>query len=147
MYMTRVDSGSFTEVGVWKTDGTLANISKILVGYGTGPVHVFNDTVFFVNFESATGFELWYLDPNAPTAIDEREYGAPHAMVYPNPSTGIFSIKSDTEVQYEVYNAMGKKVRSRQKGQRIDLSLEPKGLYFVNIFDTEGTWTEKIILR
>jgi hypothetical protein len=52
---------------------------------------VFKNTVFFCNWESATGYELWSYSPTV-TAIAESPINKMGMSVYPNPSAGKFQI-------------------------------------------------------
>jgi hypothetical protein len=54
--------------------------------------------------------------------------------LYPNPSTGVFEIRSSEPVQsVYVYNVMGEEVYSSKKEVQIDLSRFSNGLYWVKI--------------
>jgi hypothetical protein len=55
--------------------------------------------------------------------------------IYPNPSSGLFFIKSAEDLEIEVFNSLGqivlyKKIFSGK--QSIDLSEQAAGLYFMN---------------
>jgi ELWxxDGT repeat protein len=147
MYITRLDSGSFTNVGVWKSDGTVAGTSKILVGYGTGFCHVFNNDVFFSNIDPATGGEPWHL--GAPVGIPSvaAETGG---RIYPNPSFGVFTVKiknAVSDMNVEVYDMMGKKVLTVHGTDSFDLSTVAKGIYFVQVKDGKENYTQKIVVQ
>jgi len=68
-------------------------------------------------------------------------------VVYPNPTTGIFSIKHQNihqQMNVEVYNMLGEKVLPQQNTNEINLSASPKGVYFVRIYDDTKSYTTKI---
>lgn len=68
-------------------------------------------------------------------------------VVYPNPTTGIFSIKHQNihqQMNIEVYNMLGEKVLQQQNSNEINLSSSPKGVYFVRIYDDKKSYTTKI---
>jgi PKD repeat protein len=61
-------------------------------------------------------------------------------IVFPNPSTGIFSISLATNI--EVYNLIGDIILSENNATSIDLTAAPKGMYFVKL---NGGRLEKLI--
>lgn len=73
--------------------------------------------------------------------------------VYPNPSSGIFSIelKNNTTVKgnIEVYNLVGEKVYQSALGvsNKVDLSVQPKGFYFLWLRTNQGTLVKKITIE
>lgn len=72
--------------------------------------------------------------------------------VYPNPGSGIFTLQfgSDTRSNVEVYDALGKKVKSfEQRGEKatLDLSDYPKGIYIVNVISNGRKTSKKIVLE
>jgi hypothetical protein len=67
--------------------------------------------------------------------------------IYPNPSTGIFSIsivKEAKQPQIQVYDMLGKKVYETNN-TTIDLSSEPNGVYFVTVKTVDNQYTKKLI--
>lgn len=148
MYITRTDSGSVSAVGVWVTDGTTAGTSKLLDGYGTGNVFVYNNMLFFSNYESATGYELWTLNPGV-SGLQKITSDA-KVLVYPNPANSIvnFVIPNHKEAfTVEIYKLSGEKIRSEQIYKEMDLSNCPKGVYFAKIYVGENCFTSKIVLQ
>ena len=103
------------------------------------------------------GSILWVDDASVtlPTGINEVLNGEQDMEIFPNPSTGVFSIYSQilsNEEQYiEVYNILGAKVHSSAKSKlsaySIDLSQQPKGLYFVKVYKGGKSTTRKIIIQ
>lgn len=72
--------------------------------------------------------------------------------IFPNPSNGIFSVKSETKIlRIEIVNTFGWKVYSTQINSEkadIDLSKQPKGIYFYQLTgDRQILKTGKIILE
>lgn len=70
------------------------------------------------------------------------------AIIYPNPTTGIFSIQAKEEVKaVEIYALTGLKLISTTT-QTIDASSLSKGIYIVKILMENGTvYTEKLIRK
>lgn len=73
-------------------------------------------------------------------------------LIYPNPSSGIFNIESDSEKEYdlEIYNGVGQKVAERTglfKQNQVDLSGLGRGIYSVVIRTSSGTAIQKMIIE
>ena len=72
--------------------------------------------------------------------------------IYPNPSNGLFTIKSDFEgsVTYEIIDIMGKQINKTEKlikGENtIDASSFNKGLYLIKFELESGYYVEKLII-
>ena len=75
--------------------------------------------------------------------------------IYPNPSTGKFTVKANdtgTNGQITVFNASGKLILAEGFGDNImtktlDLSDQPKGLYFINFLSDNIQESRKIIIE
>ncbi|MCE3297295.1 MAG: hypothetical protein K0R65_3009 [Crocinitomicaceae bacterium] len=143
MYTSVLNQGTFTAT-LWESDGTDAGTTGLITGYVGNPF-VFNNTVFFTNHDNDNGYELWTLD-GSQAAITETEHQ--QISVYPNPSGGIFNVKTgDTNASFNVHNTIGETVHEQQGGESIDLSALPKGIYFLDIIAKGIAYTQKIILQ
>jgi pimeloyl-ACP methyl ester carboxylesterase len=81
-----------------------------------------------------------------------------HILIYPNPSQGKFTLTTDSairgmeDLKIEVCNLLGKKVfqhfiaNSQVNSLIIDLSSQPAGVYFVNIWLGNESYNRKIIV-
>jgi alpha-tubulin suppressor-like RCC1 family protein/ATP-dependent protease HslVU (ClpYQ) peptidase subunit len=74
--------------------------------------------------------------------------------VYPNPSNGIFQLRLDNlnsdKIMLEVYNACGEKVyltSNIASQMKVDLSAQPKGIYFIKMYDGTNVYNKKIIIH
>ncbi|MEA2042670.1 MAG: T9SS type A sorting domain-containing protein, partial [Bacteroidota bacterium] len=75
--------------------------------------------------------------------------------VFPNPTTGIFTIKnlkaSERPLSVEITNINGQIIYSSKlqniKTSQIDISNQPKGIYFIKIRTDKTIYTVKIILK
>lgn len=72
--------------------------------------------------------------------------------VFPNPSTGKFTIDSKiTKGEISIYNLLGEKVFlstvQQINGSAIDLSYQPNGIYFINVKTERESLTQKIIIE
>ncbi len=69
--------------------------------------------------------------------------------LYPNPTTGQFTVEGENRVKVEVYNLIGQKVHEAE-GQvvNIDAADWNKGVYLVNIVDQNGAVkTKKLVVK
>ena len=66
--------------------------------------------------------------------------------VYPNPTTGEFNIRISKLKYTEVYTLGGLLIRNTTK-RNIDLSNQPKGIYFVKVVTENGVYTKKLVLE
>lgn len=69
------------------------------------------------------------------------------AIVYPNPTSGLVSIKNTAAMDITVYNVTGSQVLKMEKNTtQIDLSDLPDGVYFVKFNNQQEAFTKKIVL-
>ena len=92
------------------------------------------------------------------TTVDVNEITQEDLInIYPNPSNGIFSIQSSEKISaIEIINVLGEKIYSldpstslrvtNQKAE-INLSKQPKGIYFIKINSENEITTRKIIIE
>ena len=131
----------------WETDGTIANtkmIYDIKAGIGDGVqsteykfVRV-NNKILFVADNDTTGNEIWTID--APVSVNYTSAQSLNATIYPNPSTGLFTISSDIrDLSYRIYNSLGQMVENEAISKnQIALYNQPAGIYTVELIGTEG---------
>ncbi len=103
------------------------------------------------NLTSAGGLDIFvakYFQNS--TGINNNEYSKNLFSIYPNPSTGKFSIEFSNQQQItsvEIYNLLGESVFQQKNTNEIDLSSAAKGIYFVKVYAGEKIYTEKIIVE
>lgn len=66
--------------------------------------------------------------------------------IFPNPTTGQILIDNPYLEYVEIYNLSGVLIKATDK-QEIDLSQEPKGIYFIKVYTKYGVINEKIVLE
>lgn len=66
--------------------------------------------------------------------------------IYPNPTQNLLFFSEELN-QIEIYNPLGQKVKTSQKGTHINLSKFPKGTYFLKAKTINGTSVEKKFLK
>jgi len=110
-----------------------------------------NDASGYEKVFSPTNNPYWKVYKSASTVgfDNTEEKSAQDVKIYPNPSTGRFTILFSHEAvkaSAEVYNIMGEKVL-QSEGLHFDLSNLPKGAYMALISDGAKTYTKKVILQ
>ena len=85
-------------------------------------------------------------------SIRSRQEDLPDLTIYPNPSTGKFNLLSDIKMEtiysIEVYNAVGRKVYSKDEGVRvIDLSDLQDGVYTIRFTTVAGIIMKRIVIK
>lgn len=95
-----------------------------------------------------------WLDPtntgvtSISTLSSEDLASIPVISVYPNPSTGVFTVALDQEASYEVYDLSGKLITQgalSDLNNKVDISGVSNGLYFITVSTTSGSVTEKLV--
>ena len=80
----------------------------------------------------------------------EESVSKKNQAIYPNPSTGSFTLELMEESNVNIFNVLGQNVMSLNHvfgTQRIDLSNAPKGLYFVQIESGNIAEIQKVIIQ
>ena len=71
-------------------------------------------------------------------------------ILYPNPTTGRFTIELDEESNVSVFNTLGQNMMSLNKVsglQQVSLENAPKGMYFVRIQSGNNIETKKLVIE
>lgn len=83
--------------------------------------------------------------------LDSKNYKNTGVSIYPNPANGNVQIQVTDGQKVELiwYDYSGKWVLSNDfKGsENLDVSMLPKGLYFVNVATPNGSWIVKVVLN
>jgi hypothetical protein len=69
---------------------------------------------------------------------------------YPNPSTGIFTIKGNNIQSIEITNINGQTIKQltiNNERYMLDLSEQPKGIYFIKIKNDDFISVKKIVVQ
>jgi len=125
-------------------------------GWGLGTtqhgLEVFDSSNVSVVFVDGDNFTTTLAKPNAMTTaqLSVSAFELNSLKLYPNPSTGIITINTETAVNVSVVDVTGKVVfvaTNVTKDKNIDLSGLQKGVYLARISSENATTTEKIILN
>lgn len=74
-------------------------------------------------------------------------------LIFPNPSNGIFMLTSDIpqDGAVSVYTITGAKVFTSNVSSlnraTIDISQQPKGIYIVKVNNSQGVWTQRVVVE
>ena len=98
-----------------------------------------------------TGAQLIALTCGPATGQSEETFSGIFS-VSPNPSSGLFEISLETHrlMVLEVYDHLGRSiVREEIRGRKavLDLTTQPKGIYFLKIVSSGGTSLQKIVVQ
>ncbi|HSZ26505.1 MAG TPA: T9SS type A sorting domain-containing protein, partial [Cytophagaceae bacterium] len=114
---------------------------------------------------SAGGIMIWSLDLDAPspnsllttirqvagTAVTSTLTGLPEMKiaVYPNPSNGVFTLQNSdvSKLTIVLLNTVGEKKSISVNNNTIDISNEPKGVYYLQITKDNQTVIQKLIVQ
>ncbi len=104
------------------------------------------------SFNAPSGSQLFVAKLNGLTGIEENTEGA--FSVFPNPSSGSFSIKFSDNIisKVEIVNGLGQKILERTvQGAQLDFDLQEAaaGVYSVLLYDLNGRMlgAEKLLIR
>ncbi|WP_338378718.1 LamG-like jellyroll fold domain-containing protein [uncultured Flavobacterium sp.] len=85
----------------------------------------------------------------ATVTLETKSFGISNVKVYPNPSTGIFTIDIVEELEFTVYDIVGKTIINQKSlvgSNTLDLSRFEKGIYLLALMNSKGeTNTYKLI--
>jgi hypothetical protein len=91
------------------------------------------------------------IEPAELTITSEAAEGEPDdGLIFPNPSTGIFSIRCENCDDFIIYDSKGELILSRKMDQEeveIDLTWRPKGPYWVEFHYGNKAITRKILIN
>ncbi len=132
------------------SDGDGGNTNDLVIKTaGTSDVQ----TSFFLD-ETQT----WFYTTSTPMVrlnfdptIGLNENTLEGVAIYPNPSEGIVTVSNDnnTTNTIEVYNLVGEKVytTSASTSTKIDLSSNGTGVYIVKVFNENGSFVERVVIK
>ena len=100
----------------------------------------------------------WYTDSihyyfHTITNIDELKAEDSYVSVFPNPSSGKFTLSSKNSISaIEIYNLLGERVYADSKFSQhtstdIDLSGQGKGIFFINVYTGKLMHSSKVIVQ
>jgi len=92
------------------------------------------------------GVEYFHGIDESQVSISENKI--PQSIVYPNPTTHTFAIKSDIQWEYlEIYSLTGQILINKVFSEKTDISHLPEGTYFIKLINSNNTETLKMIKK
>lgn len=154
LYFSAHDTSGYE---LWTSGGTEATTFKLTTIPGTTNgwleqiTSISADTFMFYMSTPAYGSELWVTIAGSTTSLNEHNRGNSDITISPNPSNGKFIINSQNlKGKISVYNLLGEEIYKSNTSSlqlAIDISNQPKGIYFVKVFDGTNSYTKKIIIQ
>ena len=121
------------------TDGKVAACTEDLDG--DSDIDVLTSSISFQGNDKI----FWYENLGK---LGAGEYFSQEFHLYPNPTTGILNINSETTItQIEIYNQLGQLVVSNKDQNTIDISSVDQGVYFVKVMDENGNISTKKVVK
>jgi hypothetical protein len=120
--------------------------------FEANPFIVGTDTLSLIGGENV--FVAKYKCNNTNT-VNEL-IGRENVEVYPNPTNGVFRIQMDNgklsieNYQLSIYNVLGECINQqiiKSPNQQIDLSFVPNGIYFLQLLNSDGIISKKIMVE
>tara|TARA_R110002096_G_scaffold407914_1_gene606665 strand:+ start:2081 stop:4177 length:2097 start_codon:yes stop_codon:yes gene_type:complete len=83
------------------------------------------------------------------SALSTNDFNIQKVWVYPNPSKGLFNIKSNIQnLKYNLLNIQGQVVQSGRVSQnKVDLSGQTQGIYFLELHNEADRLVKKIAIK
>jgi hypothetical protein len=112
----------------------------------TGSVDETNNTVS-CTFSDAVSFKaVTASEAGAPLTVEDMNLAGSSIFVYPNPTVDRIYIESTENATSELFDLMGRKVKSTNQNQ-IDLSTLGNGTYILDVITTNKTKSFKILKK
>ncbi len=85
-----------------------------------------------------------------PLSIEENPISS--VMIYPNPSSGVFNIHLEgfeNTLKMEVLNSRGQLIHKTglNASHQLDLTGQPKGVYFIRLFNSTSVYLKKVVIK
>jgi hypothetical protein len=127
----------------YDTSGTGGTGSFLITLMTTNAFQCSNRDSVYITFKDCTGIE---------EEISEK------AVIYPNPSTGIFTLEMSTAesepMDFAITNSVNSEIFrendptvTRRRVKQFDLTKQPDGIYLLSVSSKEGTATYKLVVR
>ena len=102
-------------------------------------------------FAFTHGRGIWYMELKDVRTETAQPEITNHAVIYPNPNSGDFSIKTTLSVRgYDIVDSKGQNVEAKSfhnPTKIISIKDLAKGMYFIQLHGERGVSTEKVIVR
>src|SRR5690606_21957150 len=150
VYAVSVSTTSATDIASFTTIATYSEVD--FSGIVEGAVLLASDlkTVDLVNYEGEQIYiafvleqnddDNWFIDDvNVTGTLSIGEFEENKVSVYPNPTTGILNISSESTLSsIEIYNVLGSRIKIVKNSNKVDLSDLSAGTYIAKMTTANG---------
>ena len=77
--------------------------------------------------------------------LDFEEFAFNNIVVFPNPTTGVLTIRSNLDITYSLYDFIGREVIKDSNEDVIDITNLPNGVYFLSIKYGEMVFNKRVV--
>ena len=77
--------------------------------------------------------------------MDFEEFAFNNIVVFPNPTTGVLTIRSNLDITYSLYDFIGREVIKDSNEDVIDITNLPNGVYFLSIKYGEMVFNKRVV--
>jgi len=131
------------------SDYTIVNNQHAIVRFDI-PSNAITGNYFMSFLNDKDGMFTWGFYISGPVGIEDQEEHQANVRIFPNPSNGLFTIEgSANSAKVSVFNALGVEVYRGEQvlTAMVDLSDQPKGIYFLKIESDENIILKKIVIN
>ncbi len=128
---------------------------------GVNAIEIYNNELYIgggflkINSDTMNYIAKWiggnFTDTCGNTSGINEENTSNEINIFPNPSSGIFTIESSERISsIEISNVLGEKIYSEKNNSgkaSVDLSTQPKGIYFIKVVSYKFIQTKKVIIN
>ena len=79
------------------------------------------------------------------TEIQEQKVNTQDILLYPNPTSGVFTVNTEKQSIIEVYDMFGQKIENLTFTNSVDISNLPDGVYYIKVCAEEQMIMKKLI--
>jgi len=134
------------ELDIWSDMVNISNTTSVESEYPNTPIKSNNTTSVIWTEGDDTPFSVMYYGELLPVNINENINNL-SIKIYPNPTIGIFTIQGKNIKYVEITNINGQIIYTTNNKSKIDMSNQPKGIYFIKIKAENKIYVEKLILK
>jgi hypothetical protein len=142
-----VQDGTYTSA-LWSSDGNTA--TKIFGQGYPASLHAMGDTLFYSNFGTGIGYELYYYTPTTTTGLNDARSGSSISGLYPNPASGFVYIESTHAGKVDITDISGRIIlqTSVVAGRNhVNITGTETGLYFVRLTHGNETSVSRLLVK
>ncbi len=81
----------------------------------------------------------------ASGTLDIEDFTFDNIVVFPNPTTGNLTIRTNLDITYSLFDFTGKEILKNQNEEVIDITTLPNGVYFLSIRYHEKVFNKRIV--